>query len=426
MSNFKFIHAADLHIESPYKGVSHMNEALGNALVEHGIRAYEKLIQTAIDEKIDFLLIAGDSFDSESGSLSAQYRFVRGLERLNAENIPVYIICGNHDPLNSWSEHLQLPENVILFEADEVQQHTVKKEEKAIAEVYGVSFGQKEEYNNLAKKFKRNDNTPFSIGLLHGTIAGNDAHTPYCKFEMDNLRASNLDYWALGHIHKREVLSEQNPMVVYPGNIQGRHFNETGEKGCSLVTVNQGKISHHDFISLSDIIYEYRTLDVAGLEDMSAFFNEINSLKQELTETGKSYLVRLQLTGKTGLHSTFAKRNEMEQLIKDFNNENNYQSSFVYIDKFIPQTTPEIDLEARKQSSDFIGDLIQRFEHYGTETEALEDLKKKLLSELESTKVGRSLKDADFEEDVNKELQNILTNAKWKCIDGLIQNDSEA
>jgi DNA repair exonuclease SbcCD nuclease subunit len=426
MTQFKFIHAADLHIESPYKGVSHMNEALGNALVEHGIRAYEKLIQTAVDEKIDFLLIAGDSFDSESGSLSAQYRFVRGLERLNVEKIPVYIICGNHDPLNSWSEHLQLPENVILFEAEEVQQHTVKKDDKSIAEVYGVSFGQKEEYNNLAKKFKRNDNTPFSIGLLHGTIAGNDAHTPYCKFEMDNLRASNLDYWALGHIHKREVLSQQRPMVVYPGNIQGRHFNETGEKGCSLVTVNQGKIVNHDFISLSDIIYEYRTLDLAGLEDMSAFFNQINSLKQMLIETGKSYLVRIQLTGRTALHSTFAKRNEMEQLIKDFNNENNYQSSFVYIDKFIPLTTPEIDLEVRKKSSDFIGDLIQRFEYYGKEKEALEDIKGKLLAELESTKVGRSLKDANFEEEINKELQNMLTNAKWKCIDGLIQNDNEA
>jgi len=426
MTQFKFIHAADLHIESPYKGVSHMNEALGGALVEHGIRAYEKLIQTAIDEKIDFLLIAGDSFDSESGSLSAQYRFVRGLERLNVEKIPVYIICGNHDPLSSWSAHLQLPVNVTLFEADEVQQHTVKKDNTAIAEIYGVSFGQKEEYNNLAKKFKRNDNAPFSIGLLHGTIAGNDAHTPYCKFEMDNLRASNLDYWALGHIHKREVLSEQNPMVVYPGNIQGRHFNETGEKGCSLITVNQGKIAKHDFISLSDIIYEYRMLDVNGFEDMSAFFSEINSLKQELTETGKSYLLRLQLNGKTALHAVFAERNEMEQLIKDFNNENNYQSSFVYIDKFIPQTTPEIDLETRKQSSDFIGDLIQRFEQYGNEQNDLEALKNKLLAELDSTKVGRSLKDAQFEKELNKELQSILTNAKWKCIDGLIQNDSES
>lgn len=426
MSQFKFIHAADLHIESPYKGVSHMNEALGNALVEHGIRAYEKLIQTAIDEKIDFLLIAGDSFDSESGSLSAQYRFVRGLERLNNNGTPVYIICGNHDPLNSWSEHLQLPENVTLFEADEVQQYTVEKEDKAIAEIYGVSFGQKEEYNNLAKKFKRNDKAPFSIGLLHGTIAGNDAHTPYCRFEMDNLRASNLDYWALGHIHKREVLSEQNPMVVYPGNIQGRHFNETGEKGCSLVVVNQGKVVNHDFISLSDIVYEYRSLDVAGLESMSAFFNEVNALKQELTENGKSYLLRLQLIGKTTLHSTFAKKNEMEQLVSDFNNENNYQTSFIYIDRFIPQTTPEIDLEARKQSSDFIGDLIQRFEHYENEKESLEALKNKLLSELESTKVGRSLKDAGIEEELNRELDAILTNAKWKCIDGLIQNDSEA
>jgi len=426
MSHFKFIHAADLHIESPYKGVGNMNKALGNSLVEHGIRAYEKLIQSAIDEKIDFLLIAGDSFDSESGSLSAQYRFVRGLERLNAAHIPVFIICGNHDPLNSWSSHLQLPNNVILFEADEVQQHTVTKEGKELAEIYGVSFGKKEEYNNLAKKFKRNDSASFSIGLLHGTIAGNDAHTPYCKFEMDNLRASNLDYWALGHIHKREVLSEQNPMVVYPGNIQGRHFNETGEKGCSIVTVNGGKISNHDFISLSDIIYEYRSIDLQGMDSMSEFFQEVNSLKEELVQSGKSYLLRLQLKGKTNLHSTFAKRDEIERLIRDFNAENNYQTSFVFIDKFILQTTPEIDLESRKKSSDFIGDLIQRFDSYVTDEEALKSLKNNLMTELSSSKVGRALKDANFEEELNKELDNILTNAKWKCIDGLLQNENEA
>src|SRR5690554_6130096 len=124
MSQFKFIHAADLHIESPYKGVAQMNEALGKSLVKNGIKAYEKLIETALKEEIDFMLIAGDSFDSESGSLSAQYRFVRGLEKLKEAAIPVFIICGNHDPLSSWSKHLQLPENVTLFEADEIQQKT--------------------------------------------------------------------------------------------------------------------------------------------------------------------------------------------------------------------------------------------------------------------------------------------------------------
>jgi hypothetical protein len=159
--------------------------------------------------------------------------------------------------------------------------------------------------------------------------------------------------------------------------------------------------------------------------NMSDFFEAVNALKQELIGSGKSYLLRLQLKGKTNLHTSFSKREEIERLIKDFNSENNYHTDFVYIDKFILQTTPEIDLESRKQTSDFIGDLIQRFEYYASDEEALLALKDNLLTELSSSKVGRGLKDANFEEELNKELHTILTNAKWKCIDGLIQNGSE-
>lgn len=423
MSQFKFIHAADLHIESPYKGVSQMNESLGKSLVEHGVKAYDSLIQAALDEAVDFMLIAGDSFDSESGSLSAQYRFVRGLERLNKAAIPVFIICGNHDPLMSWSKHLQLPDNVTLFAADEVQQHTVVKNNHALAEVYGVSFGEKEEFNPLAKQFKRNDKASFSIGLLHGTIAGNNAHTPYCPFDLDTLRASNLDYWALGHIHKREVISAQHPMVVYPGNIQGRHFNETGEKGCSLVTVEHGKVVKHDFISLSDVVYDYYDLDVNGMEGIGDFQNAIHTLKTELTASNKSYLLRIRLKGRTGLHNIFSNYAEMEALTNELNGENVYHDRFVFIDKFINESYPEIDLESRKQSSDFIADLLQRFEELEGDEKAAEKLLIDLLDEISTTKVGRELKNTDFEEEIKGELQQILTTAKWKCIDGLIKNE---
>ena len=424
MPQLKFIHAADLHIESPYKGVSKLNEALGNALVEHGIKAYESLIDLSLQEEVDFLLIAGDSFDSESGSLSAQYRFVRGLERLAEANTPVYIICGNHDPLNSWSDHLKLPENVVLFGPEKVQQHSIQKEGNSLAEIYGVSFGQKEEYQNLAKQFKRNDSTPFSIGLLHGTIAGNEAHTPYCPFEMDTLRSSNLDYWALGHIHKREVLSEENPTVVYPGNIQGRHFNETGVKGCSLVSVEQGKIIDHSFKPLSKVIYEYKELNVDGFENLSDFTNGLESLKDDL-EANHSYLLRIRLKGKTVLNSTFSDHAQMQALVDELNSQNNYHQRFIFLDKCINETMPDIDLEERKKSSDFIADLLQRFDHYNNDEEALSKLKKKMLEEMSSYKVGRGLSDMKFEDELEEEMAGLLESAKWKCVDGLLQSKRE-
>lgn len=425
MAQFKFIHAADLHIESPYKGVSKLNDALGNALVEHGIKAYESLIDLALEQKVDFVLIAGDSFDSESGSLSAQYRFVRGLEKLSQADILVYIICGNHDPLNSWSDHLKLPDNVILFGPDEVQQKSVNKEGQTIAEIYGVSFGQKEEYENLAKQFKRNDNAPFSIGLLHGTIAGNEAHTPYCPFDMDTLRASNLDYWALGHIHKREVLSEENPMVVYPGNIQGRHFNETGTKGCSLVTVDHGKVTEHTFAPLSKVVYDYTELNVEGFQSLSDFTNALENLKSDL-ENDHSYLLRIRLKGKTALNSTFSNHEEMQSLIDEINNQNNYRQRFIFLDKCINETLPEIDLEERKQSSDFIADLLQRFDDYQSKPEDRSALIEKIMEELGGSRAGRALSETDFKEEIQSELEVILESAKWKCVDGLLQNNRES
>lgn len=425
MSKFKFIHAADLHIESPYKGVSQMNKSLGKALVDQGIKAYETLIQNVLDKSMDFLLIAGDSFDSESGSLSAQFRFVRGLEQLNEAKIPVFIICGNHDPLKSWSKHLQLPENVIRYEADEVQQHSVTKDGKTIAEIYGVSFGKKEEFRNFAETYKRNDNAEFSIGLLHGTVAGNKAHTPYCPFDMANLRASNIDYWGLGHIHKREVLSEKNPLVVYPGNIQGRHFNETGVKGCSLVEVEQGKVINHEFIPLSNIVYEYIDLDVTGMVNTSDFFLAISTIKNEQTDQNKSYLLRIRLKGKSDLHSVFSGTTDMEDLIKELNDSISYNQRFVFIDRIIDESLPIIDLEERAKSSDFVADILHRFKQLKDNETESKELIDAIMEEIVSSKVGREINKIDFNAEVQAEIQQLLSRAKWKCIDGLIKNETK-
>lgn len=425
MSQFKFIHAADLHIESPYKGVGQMNDALGKSLVEHGIKAYDKLIQTALDEQVDFLLIAGDSFDSESGSLSAQYRFLRGLEKLNTAEIPVFIITGNHDPLVSWSKHLKLPNNVVLFAADNVQQHSVFKKGEKLTEIYGVSYGKKEEFKPLAKQFLKNDSTDFSIGLLHGTIAGIETNIPYCPFDLETLRASNMDYWALGHIHKREVISERNPLVVYSGNIQGRHFNETGEKGCYLVSVEHGEIIQHDFISLSDIIYDYQVLDVSRMVSLADFFKAMHEIKTEKTIQSKSYLLRIRLKGKSELHSIFSNHSEMENLTKELNAENVYQDRFVFVDRFINESYPEIDLEARKQSSDFIADLLVRFDELELDEKASNKLISEIMEEIASTKLGRELTKTDFEYEIKNEVNQLLATAKWKCIDGLIKNEKQ-
>lgn len=417
MSHFKFIHAADLHIESPYKGVKSLNKKLGEALVQRGFEAYDQLIQTCIDEAIDFLLIAGDSFDSESGSLGAQYRFFSGLEKLHKHGINVYIICGNHDPLNRWAKNFQLPNNVFRFKANDIQQEVFSKEGKALASIYGVSYGEKEEFNGLAEHFKRTDQNSFAIGMLHGMLSGKEGHTPYCPFTLDQLRASGMDYWALGHIHKREIIHEKNPIAVYSGNIQGRHFNETGEKGCYLIEVERGTVTEQKFIQLSSIIFERSELDINDIENMDVLFAEIDALKERLLAKDNAYMLRITLTGNTNLYSELTDQQSVGELLKSINAQNNYDRDFVYIDRLINQTQPIIDLEARKKASDFMADLIQRFDQYEKDSNRLAELEQLLFEEIKSSKAGKSL-DLIAEKET---LQEILEQAKWKCINGLLK-----
>lgn len=417
MSHFKFIHAADLHIESPYKGVKSLNKKLGEALVQRGFEAYDQLIQTCIDEAIDFLLIAGDSFDSESGSLGAQYRFFSGLEKLHKHGINVYIICGNHDPLNRWAKNFQLPNNVFRFKANDIQQEVFSKEGKALASIYGVSYGEKEEFNGLAEHFKRTDQNSFAIGMLHGMLSGKEGHTPYCPFTLDQLRASGMDYWALGHIHKREIIHEKNPIAVYSGNIQGRHFNETGEKGCYLIEVERGTVTEQKFIQLSSIIFERSELDINDIENMDVLFAEIDALKERLLAKDNAYMLRITLTGNTNLYSELTDQQSVGELLKSINAQNNYDRDFVYIDRLINKTQPIIDLEARKKASDFLADLIQRFDQYEKDSNRLAELEQLLFEEIKSSKAGKSL-DLIAEKET---LQEILEQAKWKCINGLLK-----
>lgn len=417
MSHFKFIHAADLHIESPYKGVKSLNKKLGETLVQRGFEAYDQLIETCINEAVDFLLIAGDSFDSESGSLGAQYRFFSGLEKLQKHGINVYIICGNHDPLNRWAKNFQLPDNVFRFNANAVQQEVFSKDGKALASIYGVSYGEKEEFNGLAEHFKRTDQNSFAIGMLHGMLSGKEGHTPYCPFTLDQLRASGMDYWALGHIHKREIIHKKNPIAVYSGNIQGRHFNETGEKGCYLIEVERGSVTEQKFIQLSNIIFERSELDINDIENMDVLFAEIDALKERLLAKNQSYMLRITLTGNTNLYSELTDQQSVGELLKSINAQNNYDRDFVYIDRLINQTQPIIDLEARKKASDFLADLIQRFDQYERDPKQLADLERDLFEEVKSSKAGKSL-DLITEKETLKE---ILEQAKWKCINGLLK-----
>jgi|SRR5690554_864940 len=424
MSNIRFIHAADLHIESPYKGLSQSNEELGKALVSFAEHAYDDLIDKCIQEKVDFLLIAGDSFDSEEASLKAQYSFVEGLRKLEKHKIEVYVICGNHDPLSKWPNSFKIPSNVHLFNSTTVERKVFEKEGKQFA-IYGCSFMEKEEYRNLAKTYYRSANDDFAIGILHGTLEGAQGHDPYAPFSMDDLRASGIDYWALGHIHKRAVLNEAKPTAIYVGNLQGRHFNESGEKGCYLVEVAGNQIEKYEFLPISKVLFDRQTIDISNLNLLDELIDKIEDHRNELLQTGNSYLLRLQLEGQTELYADLQDESEIKQLFGVLNAQNNYKNNFVFLDKIINETNPIVDFKEREQSNDFIGSLLSNFSEYIEDDDKVISLSKLIYEEISGKKAGDFIRDTEVNFEDPELMKRLMEVAKRNCVGGLILEEKK-
>ncbi|WP_262177289.1 DNA repair exonuclease [Saccharococcus sp. Marseille-Q5394] len=229
MSTFRFLHTADLHLDSPFKGMTGLPPARLNELRESTFTAFNRLIDYAVETSPDFIVIVGDLYDGEDRSLRAQRKFQDGMEKLHEAGIPVYITYGNHDHLSGNWTRFELPPNVHEFSGDvEEVSLTVRGMDVVL---HGFSYPNRHVREERISNYPTaSDNQSFHIGLLHGSLAGNESHAVYSPFTIGELQSKRYDYWALGHIHVRQHLSE-DPPIVYPGNIQGRHRNESGEKG---------------------------------------------------------------------------------------------------------------------------------------------------------------------------------------------------
>jgi len=360
----KFLHAADLHLGSPFKGLHNVNPSLGQKLRKASFVAFDNMVDAAIEEQVDFVLIAGDSFDSGSGDLQAQFHFLKSMNTLHEEGIPVYLITGNHDPLNKWSENLKMPDNVILFSGVSPEVYDFSKDGKVAAKIIGMSYAQREVFDNLAAHYPDGDPGLLSIALLHGNRGTDTGHQPYSPFTLDDLRRhANTDYWALGHIHKREVLSDQNPCAVFSGNIQGRHFNEEGEKGCYVVEFDGKQKRDLRFLPLSEFIFRRIEVDCAGVCDIGAFTERLEEVASDLAEGNgdKNFILRPVLTGMTEMFVPLQDQQQVEELFRGINNIAQRGSSIVHFDFPVNNTLPSVDLEERAKSDDFFADLLRDF-----------------------------------------------------------------
>lgn len=256
----KFLHAADVHLDSPLRGLEAYEGAPAQRIRDATRRAFENLVDLAIREKVAFLLLAGDLYDGDWQDYNTGLYLVRQMGRLREAGIPVFAIAGNHDAQSKMTRRLPLPENVRMLATDEPQSHIL--EHLGIA-IHGQGFATQAVTDDLSKRYPRAVKDFYNIGLLHTCATGADGHDNYAPCTTQGLISKEYDYWALGHIHLRQTLAE-TPFIAFPGNLQGRHARETGPKGALLVTLGKDRKASVEFHRLDVVRWE--SIEIASPE----------------------------------------------------------------------------------------------------------------------------------------------------------------
>ncbi|MGJ5074004.1 metallophosphoesterase family protein [Bradyrhizobium oligotrophicum] len=305
---FSFIHAADLHIDSPLIGLKLKNPAVAERFAHAGRRAVDALIVETIASKAAFLIIAGDVFDGSWKDVTTGHFFVNAVSRLHREGIPTFIVKGNHDAESVVSRDLPYPGLVKVFPSNRADSFVLDAHRVVL---HGRSFPNRQIDEFVATYPARRDGW-LNIGVLHTSLDGRPGHVGYAPCSEDDLKRFGYDYWALGHVHAAEIV-HRDPWIVFPGNLQGRNIRETGAKGAMRVTVEDGKIVEVTPVTLDGARWAHFTVDVANVgseNDIVARISAAIALMHGQAD-GRPLAIRLTLTGSTPLHNQLVARREM-------------------------------------------------------------------------------------------------------------------
>jgi len=296
---YTFLHAADLHIDSPLRGLPNYGGAPVEEIRSATRRAFVNLVDLALSEQVAFVLIAGDLYDGDWRDYNTGLFFFAQMVRLRDADIPVFLVSGNHDAASQISKSLRLPENVQAFSSRKPE--TKVLESLGVA-IHGQSFATRDVPEDLAAAYPPPLNDMLNIGLLHTSATGRYGHDPYAPCSLETLTTKGYAYWALGHVHNRIVLHEE-PWIVFSGNTQGRHVRETGAKGCTLVRVVERQISTVEHYDLDVLRWKILEVPLESLPDMHAVLDSVRQTLQECVGgIDRLHAVRIHLTGSTQAH----------------------------------------------------------------------------------------------------------------------------
>lgn len=303
----RFLHAADIHLGRPFSGLTRSSPALGKLFRESGYIAWDRMVEAAVDRRVDFVTLAGDIFDRSDPTVRSRVIFREGLARLHDAGIPVYMTLGNHDPLTGFPQALKTLPSLHVFGADPEGVEVEPVENTSGIVVFGASFPNAAVAENLVLKFRRDPGIDLAIGVVHANVQGDWGHKNYAPCTADDLKTSGMDVWCLGHVHSAVVLSE-DPLIFYPGTVQGAHIHESGPRGCSIVTVCRDG-AQLETVHLAPVRWETIDLDVRDITDAEHLIYLAEDACSRFSAGHgvlEAVVVRFNLTGRSSVHGLWS------------------------------------------------------------------------------------------------------------------------
>ena len=354
---FTFIHAADIHLDSPLRGLQQRDDAPVDLLRGATRRALETLVVLAINEQVDFVLFAGDIYDGDWKDYSTGLFFRRQMVRLQQAGIPVFLIAGNHDAESVITRSLNLPDNVVTYSSRSAESH---RHASLPVVVHGRSFPDRQVPENIALDYPPAEAACFNIGLLHTSLVNMPGHDTYAPCSVQDLAGKDYQYWALGHIHLPQVVSE-DPWIVFSGNPQGRHIREAGPRGCRLVRVDDNlQVESVQMRELAVVRWQDLLVDLTGINDSADQQRAISSVLDDAVEAavGVLLIARIRLQGATVLHgSLLLEQDKLEAdilaMAQDIGEE------LLWIQSVVVATAPVYDLADIAARDELTGTVLQ-------------------------------------------------------------------
>ncbi|MHC0036998.1 metallophosphoesterase family protein [Pseudoneobacillus sp. C159] len=370
--SFTFIHAADIHLDSPLSGLEQYDGAPAEKIRSATRDAFKNLVDVAIEKKVAFVIIAGDLYDGDWKDYNSGLFFANQMVRLQKEQIKVFLIRGNHDAASLITRELKLPNNV--FELSTKQPESYFLEELGVA-IHGQGFATRSVEDNLVKNYPNRKEGYLNIGILHTSATGREGHENYAPCSIEDMKEKGYDYWALGHIHLRELLHEQDPIVLFPGNIQGRHIKETGDKGCTLVTVRDGMIQSLSHLSLDVLRWQICEVDAQMANSIDELLDYSREALQQIYRAaeGRFLAVRFNIQGATKIHQELiVNKDHFVNNIRALSSE--VGMGDIWVEKVKIETTRLINIEELKEQHTPIAIILDFIEKVETDEELLSEL----------------------------------------------------